>query len=117
MADTASPGGGEPVVVTLPDEIDMTNVSFVAGQLRAALTSGAAVVVADLTATTFCDCSGVRSLLLAQHHAAAGNTQFRLACSSPVVLRVIHLLGLGDQLAVYPSLAAALMPAASPGGT
>ena len=82
MVDTASPSGGGPVVVTLPDEIDITNAGFVAGQLRAALASGAAVVIADLTATTFCDCSGVRSLLLAHHHAAAGDIQFRLACSS-----------------------------------
>ena len=39
MVDTASPSGGEPVVVTLPDEIDITNAGFVAGQLRAALAS------------------------------------------------------------------------------
>ena len=52
MADTASPGGGEPVVVTLPAEIDRTNASIVARQLHEALASGAAVVIADLTSTT-----------------------------------------------------------------
>jgi anti-anti-sigma factor len=116
MADTASPAGREPVVVTLPHQIDMTNSSFVAGQLHEALASGAAVVIADLTATTFCDCSGIRGLLLAHHRAAAGNIQFRLTCSSPLVLRVIDLLGLTDQLAIYPSLAAALVPIPAPGG-
>ena len=82
MADTASPGGGKPVVVTLPAEIDMTNASIVARQLHEALVSGAAVVIADLTSTTFWDCSGVRSLLLAHHQAAAANIEFRLACSA-----------------------------------
>lgn len=107
MADTASPGGGEPVVVTLPAEIDMTNASIVARQLHEALVSGAAVVIADLTSTTFWDCSGVRSLLLAHHQAAAANIEFRLACSASAGLRVIDLLGLSDQLLIDPGLAAA----------
>ena len=117
MADTASPGGGEPVVVTLPAEIDRTNASIVARQLHEALASGAAVVIADLTSTNFCDCSGVRSLLLAHHQAAAANIEFRLACAASAVLRVIDLLGLSDQLLIDPGLAAASTSTPDPGRT
>ena len=115
MDETTRPAGaeGKVVVTTLPAEIDITNITSTSVQLRASLASGAEVVIADLTATTFCDCSGVRNLLLAHHQAVAGHVQLRVACSSPMVLRVIGLLGLSDQLAIYPSLGAAFMPTAA----
>lgn len=107
----------ERVIVRLPAEIDITNSEAACQQLCSACTpgvTGVTGVIADLTATTFCDCSAVRGLLLARRHAAAGNIEFRLACASHSVLRVIDLLGLGDHLVIYPSLSAALNPAAAP---
>ena len=65
-------------------------------------------VVADLTGTAFCDCSGARSLLLAYHKAAASNTQLLLAVPSGAVLPILELLGLRRILRIYPTLAAAL---------
>ena len=53
-----------PAVVVLPDEIDFLNADSVGERLAAALVPGVAVVIADLTVTVFCDCAGVRSLLL-----------------------------------------------------
>lgn len=46
-----------PVVVRLPAEIDMVNAEHVGEELCSALTRGAAVVIADLTWTGFCDCA------------------------------------------------------------
>lgn len=59
------------VVIRLAAEIDLTNRDQVYDQLCAAFAGGAAVVVADLTATSFCDCGSLRCLLAVQHRAAA----------------------------------------------
>ena len=53
-----------PIAVTLPAEIDFTVADELTDQICAAFAPGVTVVVADLTATTFCDSSGIRHLLL-----------------------------------------------------
>lgn len=97
-----------PVIVTMPAEIDITNADSIGEQLLAAIAPGMSAVVADLTGTAFCDCSGARSLLLAYHKAAASNTQLLLAVPSGAVLPILELLGLRRMLRIYPTLAAAL---------
>ena len=105
-----------PAVVTLPAEIDMDNADRVGADLQAAFAPGVTVVVADMTATTFCDSRGVRALVLAHERAAASGAELRLAAPSASVLRVLGVLGLDGWLAIYPSLAEALPaePAAKP---
>ena len=97
-----------PVVVALPAQIDITNADRAGARLAAALGVGAAVLIADLTATTFCDCAGVRNLLQAHHQAAAEHRQLRLAARSPGVLLILGLLAVDQVLAVYPDLPSAL---------
>lgn len=106
----AGSDGGGAVIVVLPDEIDIANVTVIAAQLREAAYFWTSAVIADLTRTTFCDAAGFRTLLCACRHAAARNVRFSLACSNLSVLRVHDLLGLGGRLPVYPSAGAALMP-------
>jgi anti-sigma B factor antagonist len=105
-----------PTVVTLPDEIDMDNAERVGEDLQAAFAPGVTVVVADMTATTFCDSRGIRALVLAHKRAAASGAELRLVVPSPGVLRVLALLGLDRVAAIYPSLSEALRaePAATP---
>jgi anti-sigma B factor antagonist len=95
-------------VVVLPDEIDVVNAGSVGEQLVAAIVPGVAVVVADLSTTTFCDCAGVRSLLLAHREARASNAELRLVARSRAVLRILKLLGTDQLLPVYSDLSAAL---------
>jgi anti-anti-sigma factor len=95
-------------VVVLPDEIDVLNAGSVGEQLVAAIVPGVAVVVADLSMTTFCDCAAVRSLLLVHREASAGNAELRLVARSRAVLRILELLGTDQVLPVYPDLSAAL---------
>jgi len=95
-------------VVVLPDEIDLSNAGPVGEQLVAAIVPGLAVVVADLSMTTFCDCAGVRSLSLAHREASASNAELRLVVRSRAVLRILALLGADQVLPVYPDLSAAL---------
>jgi anti-sigma B factor antagonist len=110
MADPVRvlPAEAGPVVVVLPAEIDVANASQVRQQLYSALATGVAVVVADMTATTFCDSMGIRTLFMAHRQARAGNAELRLAIRSAGVLRVVGITCLDRVLRIYPSVVAAL---------
>jgi anti-sigma B factor antagonist len=93
------------VIVPLPAEIDISNSESVGAELDAACASGAGVVVADLTSTSFCDSSGVRYLLIAHDAACAHDAQFRLAVQPDgMVLRMLTLMGLHQVLQIHVSL-------------
>ena len=109
-AEPVDPAQVQPVVVTLPAEIDIANADAVGEQLAAALGPGVTVVVADMTATTFCDSRGVRMLVLAQRQAVANGAELRLLLPNPRVMRVWRILGLEMVLPVYQSLEEALAP-------
>lgn len=94
-----------PVIVELPDEIDVTNSDEVSGRLVAALAPGVKIVIADLTATSFCDSSGVRAIMYAHETALARNIRLELAVSPEgSVRRVLQLTGAGGLMPLYPSL-------------
>jgi anti-sigma B factor antagonist len=91
-----------PAIVVLPAEIDVTNSDQVLAQLAAALAPGAPLVVADMTATVFCDTSGVRTLVEANQQAQTQNAGFRIAIPSEgSVRRVLELTGIIRVLPVY----------------
>lgn len=73
------------VVVTLPAEIDITGARPLCGEVGAALVSGATIVVADMTATTFCDSSGAHILVLAWEQAAVSGVELRIVVPSATV--------------------------------
>jgi anti-anti-sigma factor len=115
-AQTCSGAAGLPAacqIVTLPDEIDMTNAGLVEDRLRAAVRPGIEVVIADMSATTFADSSAVRALLSARSAASAGHSELRLVIVACAVLRILQVMGLDKLLLIYPSVPAAL-PAAPP---
>jgi anti-sigma B factor antagonist len=100
-----------PVVVELPAEIDVTNSEQVYQQLVDVLAPGVDTVIADMTATVFCDSSGVHAIMHAYESAGALDVQLRLAVSpNTSVRRVLQLIGVGRLMPVYPSLAEALTP-------
>jgi len=101
-------------VVTLPDEIDISNDGQVQDTLTRALDDGTAVLVADAGRTTFCGCSGVTALLLTHHRAAAAGTQLRLVVGSPPMRRILQLTAADQVLNTYPTLAAALADGQAP---
>lgn len=94
-------------MVTFPAEVDLCNSGRLGDQLALAMTS-AATVIADLTATTFCDCSGIRVLVLAHEQALAAAVDLRIVARSASVLRVLALTGADRLLPVYPTVKAAL---------
>jgi anti-anti-sigma factor len=93
-----------PVVIALPPEIDITNASDVLELITAACAPGVPVVIADLTATGFCDSAGLNHLIQASRKAAANGTELRLAiCPDGAVSRIIELTGISEYIPVYPS--------------
>jgi anti-anti-sigma factor len=104
-------------VVTLPNEIDVTNASQVYDALTRAQGSGTRVVVADASQTTFCDCAGLRTLIRAHDQAAAAGIDLRVAAAtSRKVRRILELTGAAQVLDIYPTLTAALAgPRRAPG--
>jgi RNA polymerase sigma-70 factor, ECF subfamily len=108
MALVADPQYLPAVVIALPVEIDMANADRVGQQLGAALAPGVATVIADMTATRFCDSSGLSMLVRAHGQAAANGTELRLVVASAAVLRTLTLVGLDRLLPIYPSLSQAL---------
>lgn len=76
--------------------------------LDQALTAGAAVLVANMTATTFTASEGIHILVQAHQSAARAGAQLRVATPGPRVHRVTELTGITGLLDLYPSLEAAL---------
>ena len=104
---------GRVAVVTLPAEIDLSNAEQARQDLLSVVAQGATRVIADMTATTFCDSAGVAALVRAVQQATARGSGLRLAASAPAVTRVLALTGVDRLIEVYPSVAAAM---ADPGG-
>jgi anti-anti-sigma factor len=88
-----------------PAEIDAGNADETGGQLHVALRPGTAVVIADMSATTFADSSAVRALLTDRDTAATRNIDLRLAIPAPAVLRILHALDIATILQIYPASA------------
>jgi anti-sigma B factor antagonist len=97
---------GPHVVVAMPAEIDAANASRISQGLLSAVSLGAAVVIIDMSGTTFCDSAGVQAIIAAHRQAAADGTQLRLVATA--VLRILTLLGIGQLIPLYPTLDAAL---------
>jgi anti-sigma B factor antagonist len=106
--------GSDRVIVPMPEAIDENNCAQVGSKLDLALIRGVRKVIADFTATRFCDSSGVRELLLAYKRAVDVDIEISAVIVSPNVQRVFTLAGLDDLMPVYESLAAALAASMAP---
>lgn len=95
-------------VVSLPGEIDITNADQVREDLLSVLNQGAALLIADLSKTTFCDSAGVSALARSFRRAEASESEMRLVVSTLAVQRVLALTGIDRVLDIYPSVAASL---------
>ncbi len=108
MADTALVATALPPVVTLPAEIDMANADAVGERFAAALAPGVRVVIADMTATTFCGSAGINTLIRANKRATAHGSELRLLLPCPNVLRIMKIQGVDAVLPIFFSLEEAL---------
>ena len=112
MGDARHPAGL--VVVRMPAELDTTNAEGVGEELAAAFAPGVWAVVADMTATTFCDSSAVAMLVRTRMRAAGNLAELRLVTRSRAVLRALAIAAVDYSLPIYPTLAVALIPRSAP---
>lgn len=96
------------LVVPLPQHISSANAEQVRKRLLWAIDSGAAVLVADLTATLSCDSAGTGALLQAYQHGVAAGTELRLVVTAEAVRRALRIGGLAHLALMFPTPGAAL---------
>jgi anti-sigma B factor antagonist len=94
------------VICEAAGEIDLATSSQLGDSLTAALAETPGAVVADLSAVTFLDSSGLRVLIDA--HVSAGAVRFAVVAASNATLRPLQLTGLDEEIAVFDSLDDAL---------
>jgi anti-anti-sigma factor len=99
---------GRQAVVTLPEHIDVSNAGQIGEELLSLVNRGAAVLIADMTATQSCDHPGIDAVVRAHQRALVSGTQLRLAVTAQIVQRVLCMNGLDRLIPIYPSLEAAI---------
>jgi anti-anti-sigma factor len=110
MAESREPVAwpGRRVVVAFPEHVDASNAAQIRAQLLAVFDNGAAVVIADMSATASCDQAGVDAVSLAYQRAATRQAELRLVAAAPAVRRLLAAQGLDRLVAVYTSVEAAV---------
>lgn len=98
---------GKQAIVTLPEDIDVSNADQIREQLLTVINRGAAVLIADMTATVSCDYAGGEAVIRAYQRAAISGTDLRLVVAAQIVRRVLSYNGLDRLVPIYPSLEAA----------
>src|ERR1035438_3722576 len=93
---------GPQAVVALPEHIDVSNAGRIREQLLLVINSGAATMIADMTATVSCDHAGADAVARAYQRAAVSGAQLRLVVTAPIVRRVLSLSGLDRLVSIYP---------------
>ncbi len=103
-------------VVTVPEEVDVTNAPGLRAALLQAAADGSATLVVDMTGTRFCDSAGLRVLADAHKRAVAAGGAVVLAVPATAVLRVLEITGIDQVIPSFASLDEAVAHAAeSPG--
>ena len=108
---------GEAAVITLPEEIDISNSEQVRDELLSLLNRAPAVLIVDMAETTFCDSAGVNALVRAHKRATASGAEIRLVVASLGVQRVLAITGVDRLIPVCPSLTASLPEPGEPAET
>ena len=108
-ADTAREAAERRIeFVKLPPTVDIGNDRTVLDSLTGALAGKPSVLVADATATAFCDCAGVSALVCAHRRATAAGAQLRVVTASAEVRRIIMLTAAHQVLNVHLTMDDAL---------
>lgn len=101
-------------VVTLPADLEYGNAADACAPLTTGLPPGTTTVIADLTATTWCDTGGLHAIVSAHKRATANGIKLRLVIPAGPLTRILELTALDRWLLVYPSRTAALTAGPGP---
>lgn len=95
-------------VVSVPEEIDVTNALQLGSALLEAAGDGSGTLVADMSRTRFCDSAGIHTLVAAHKHARAGGGELLLVTRSARILRVLAITGIDRVIPHFANLEDAL---------
>ena len=98
---------GQQAVVALPEHINASNAGLVHDQLLTLASRGAAVLIADMTATVSCDQIGADALVSAYQRASVNGAQLRLVVTAHIIRHVLEASGLDRLIPIYPTTEAA----------
>jgi anti-sigma B factor antagonist len=103
-------------VVTVPEEVDITNAPGLRAALLQAAADGSPALVVDMTRTRFCDSAGLRVLVDAHKRAVAEGGALVLAMPTAAVLRVLEITGIDQVIPSFASLDEAVAHATESAG-
>jgi anti-sigma B factor antagonist len=110
-------GAGQQAVVALPGHMDASNAGKIREELLSVIKGGATALIADMTATIWCDHAGADAVVRAFRRAVISGTELRLVVTTQQVSRMLSLSGVDRLVGIYPSREAATTataPAAVP---
>ena len=96
------------LVVTAPEEIDITNAAELRAAVSEAVGSGSALVIVDMSRTRFCDSAGLNVLVASDRQARAEGGEVRLVIVAEAIVRVVALTGVDRVIPIYESVDKAL---------
>ncbi len=96
------------VVVATPDEIDVGNAGLLRAALREAAAQDQPAIIVDMSATEFCDSTGLNVLVRALRQAAESDRELRLVVGGAALRRILKVTGMASMFRSYDSLDEAL---------
>lgn len=100
---------GQVAVISLPVEIDISNADQVRQDLLLVLNEGATTLIADMSATKFCDSAAMNALVEVHRKASGRHARLLLVSGSSIVRRVLGITGVDQLLDVHPTVARSLI--------
>jgi anti-anti-sigma factor len=101
-------------VVRPPEELDATNADALRAAILAASDKQPDVLVVDLSATAFCDSTGLSVLVRAHKQLDAAGAELRLVIREPTLLRIFTITGVSTMFRQFATLEEALASPAAP---
>jgi len=93
--------------MALPEHMDASSAGQIGEELLSLINAGARALIADMTATIWCDHAGTDTVVRAFQRAVISGTELRLVVTAPRVSHALSLSGLDRLVPIYPSLEAA----------
>ncbi|MEJ8632288.1 STAS domain-containing protein [Streptomyces sp. MS2.AVA.5] len=85
---------GQTIALTVAGELDLTTTTDFLPSMQDALINHLTVIL-DLTGVTFCDSSGLNTLIRLRHRAMDASGQFVLVAPPQQMLRLLNVTGVG----------------------
>ncbi|XVV07344.1 STAS domain-containing protein [Actinosynnema sp. CA-248983] len=95
-------------VLTVHGDLDATTAPAVLEQIKGLAVVAGQLLVVDLAQVSFCDSSGISTLLAARNVTAAADARIALVCAPRQLLRTLDLIGLISLFPTYPTTAEAV---------